>query len=196
MSATKKSIKGTKTEINLANSYLAESQAYARYTFYAEQADKEEYFPIGEVFRETAANELRHAKVYFKFLEGGSLETTLPVDTGIIGTTAENLAISIREEREEGVDFYINAALVADNEGFPEIAEHFRAIATIEETHMKRFEAYLKQVTDGTVWKRDTPITWRCLVCGYEYKGTQPPEECPACDHPYQHYMAMDMLDF
>ena len=64
-----KSIKGTKTELNLAASYMAEAQAYARYTYYAQQADKENYFPIGEVFRETAANELHHGKVFFKMLE-------------------------------------------------------------------------------------------------------------------------------
>ena len=42
-----KSIKGTQTEKNLAISYMNEAQAYARYTFYAQQADKENYFPIG-----------------------------------------------------------------------------------------------------------------------------------------------------
>lgn len=190
---TKKSIKGTQTEVNLSKSYMAEAQAYARYTFYATQADKELYFPIGEVFRDTAANELRHGKIYFKYLEGGSLETTMSVDTGVIGTTAENLAISIHEERDEGVDFYLAAAKTAREEGFDDIAEHFEAIAAIERHHMERFEKYLKQVQDGTVWKRDKPITWHCMVCGYEYVGTTPPAKCPACDHPYQHYKAMDM---
>lgn len=33
-----KSIKGTQTEKNLAISYMNEAQAYARYTFYAQQA--------------------------------------------------------------------------------------------------------------------------------------------------------------
>ena len=37
----KKSIKGTKTEKNLAIAYMAESGAYSRYTYYAQQADKE-----------------------------------------------------------------------------------------------------------------------------------------------------------
>ncbi|MDE6452895.1 MAG: rubrerythrin family protein [Muribaculaceae bacterium] len=188
-----KSIKGTQTEINLATAYMAESQAYARYTYYATQADKEEYFPIGEVFRETAANELRHGKVYFKFLEGGKVDMPMNVDAGIIGTTAENLKISISEEEFEGVDFYLAAAKTARKEGFNDIADHFEAIAKIENTHKERFQKYLEQVENGTVWKRDKPITWKCLVCGYEHVGTTPPEECPACDHPYQHYMAMDM---
>lgn len=193
MATTSKSIKGTRTEKNLVISYLAESSAYTRYTFYAAQADKEEYFPIGEIFRNTAANELRHSKVYFKFLEGGSITVPVAADAGVIGTTAENLATAAAEERAEGVDLYTGFAKVAEEEGFTEIAEHFRAIAEIEARHEARFNAYLKQVKDGTVWKRDKPIKWQCLVCGYVYEGTTPPEKCPACDHPYQHYIALDM---
>lgn len=193
MATSTKSIKGTQTEKNLAIAYLSESQANARYTFYAQQADKENYYPIGEVFRETAANELHHGKVYFKILEGGHMDVTMGVDTGIIGTTAENLAIAIGEE-EEDAEFYVKAAQTAEAEGFPEVAEHFRSIAEVEETHKKRFQAYLDQVNAGTVWKREKPITWRCLVCGFEYTGTEPPQICPACSHPYQHYIGLDML--
>ena len=190
--STKKSIRGTKTEANLVISYLAESSAYTRYQFYAQQADKENYFPIGEIFRQTAANEMHHAKVYFKFLEGGSITVPVAADAGVIGTTAENLQIAANEERSEGVDLYTGFAKVADEEGFPEIAEHFRAIATIEQRHENRFMYYLQQVKDGTVWKREKPIKWQCLVCGYVYEGTTPPEVCPACDHPYQHYIGLD----
>ena len=153
-----KSIKGTQTEKNLVASYVAESTAYSRYTFYAAQADKELFFPIGETFR-----------------------------------TATNLRISANEEMVEGVQMYTDAAKVADEEGFPEIASHFRAIAEIENRHHARFEAYIKQIETGTVWKREVPIKWQCLVCGYVYEGLEPPKVCPACDHPYQHYIALDM---
>lgn len=192
MTKSKKSIKGTQTEKNLVIAYLAESSAYTRYTFYAQQADKEEYFPIGEIFRETADNELRHGKVFFKFLEGGSVNVPMDVDAGVIGDTASNLATAAHEEMVEGVELYTASAKVADEEGFTDIASHFREIAEIEELHRKRFERYLKQVEDGTVWKRDKAIKWKCLVCGYVHEGTEPPKVCPACDHPYQHYMAMD----
>lgn len=193
--ATTKSIKGTQTEKNLVIAYAAESMAYSRYTFYAAQADKENYFPVGEIFRETAKNELRHAKVFFKFLEGGSVEVNVAVDAGVIGDTASNLATAMKEEETEGVELYTNAAKVAEKEGFPEIASHFRAIASIEQHHHDRFARYLKQVQDGTVWKRDKPVTWRCLVCGYTFVGTEPPAVCPACDHPREHYMAIDEED-
>lgn len=188
-----KDIRGTKTERCLVAAYVSESTAFTRYTFYAAQADKENYFPIGQIFRETADNELRHAKVFFKMLQGGSVNVDLDVDSGVIGDTATNLAIASEEERVEGVEQYQASAKIADEEGFPEIAEHFRAIAKIEETHRRRFDIYLKQVKEGTVWKREKPIKWKCLVCGYIYEGTTPPDPCPACDHPYQHYMALDV---
>lgn len=195
MTATKKSIKGTQTEKNLVIAYVAESGAYTRYTYYAKQADKEKYFPIGQIFRETAENELHHGKVFFSFLEGGSLPVTVGVDAGVIGDTASNLATAAHEELVEGVELYKKSAEVADAEGFPEIAAHFRAIATVEERHRRRFDRYLKQVKEGTVWKREKPIKWQCLVCGFEYEGTEPPKVCPGCDHPYQHYMALDIAD-
>lgn len=189
---TTKDIKGTQTEKKLVISYFAESTAYSRYTFYAAAADKENYYPIGEVFRETAANELHHAKIFFKYLEGGKVSVNLTADAGVIGDTASNLATAIEEEQNEGYEFYDACAKTADAEGFPEIASHFRAIAKIETEHHARFQHYLKQVQEGTVWKRDKPIKWQCLVCGYVYEGTTPPQKCPACDHPYQHYMALD----
>lgn len=188
------SIKGTKTEQNLVNAYMAESQAYARYTYYAAQAEKEGYFPIQKVFEGTAANELRHGKVYMKMLEGGTVSCNASVDAVSIKDTASNLKIAIHEESAEGFELYLENAKVADKEGFPDIAEHFRAIASIEKHHMERFQTLLDQVKGGTVWKRNTPIKWQCLVCGYIHEGTEPPKTCPACDHPYQHYMPLDII--
>lgn len=190
--ATTKSIKGTQTEKNLVIAYLAESSAYTRYTFYAKQAEKENYFPVSEVFKATADNELRHGKVFFKFLEGGSITVPMNADAGVIGDTASNLATAAHEEMVEGVELYTNSAKVAEEEGFPEIAEHFRAIAEVENHHRERFERYLKHVQDGTLWKREKPVKWQCLVCGYIFEGTEPPKTCRACDHPYQHYIALD----
>lgn len=191
--AQARSIKDTRTEQNLVNSYMNESQSYARYMFYAQQAQKENYFPIQKVFEETAANELHHAKVFMKLLEQGQVECTSIVDADKIADTATNLQIAINEERVEGVKAYIEAALIAREEGFPEIADHFEAIAKIEAHHQQRFQTHLDQVKAGTIWKRDHDITWECLVCGYHFVGKEPPKQCPACDHPYQHYMALDI---
>lgn len=192
MTKATKSIKGTKTEKCLVDAYVSESEAYTRYTYYAKQATKENYFGIADVFNETAANELHHGKVFFKMLEGGEVATTLKVSAGTIADTASNLKQAAQGEHVEGVEQYKKAAEIADSEGFTEIADHFRAIAKVELHHERRFDRYYKEVTEGTVWKREKPIRWMCLVCGYIYEGTEPPEVCPGCDHPREHYVALD----
>lgn len=187
-----KSIKGTKTEQYIVNSYMAETQAYARYTYYAQAADKESYFPVGVVFRETANNELRHAKVFLKMLENTDMKCSTSVDAGFLGNTEANLKTSLEEESVGGYEYYAEAAKVAREEGFDDIASHFEAIGSVEKTHYDRFQVMLNHIQNGTLWKREKPVTWKCLVCGYTEVGTVPPTKCPGCDHPYQHYVALE----
>lgn len=189
----KKSIIGTRTEQNVVNAFVDETGATARYGFYAKQADKELYFPVGVIFRETAENELAHAKVFLKMLENTEVPATTMVDAGFLGQTADNLRTAIREEKAAGYVFYHRAAKEAREEGFDDIATHFDAIAEVEKFHHDRFQQLLKMVEDGTMWKRDHPIKWQCLVCGYIHEGLTPPDVCPGCDHPYQHYFPWDL---
>lgn len=185
-----KSLKGTKTEQNLANAYISESAAVTRYTFFAQSAQKESYFQIANIFTETAANELHHAKIFLKLIqEGGVVTAPIAVDPGVLTPTVDNLKVAAAEEKTEGVEQYIHSAETAEEEGFPEIAETFRAISTIERHHMERFDLLRWRIENGTTWKREKPIKWQCLVCGYIFEGVQPPEKCPACKHPYQHFM-------
>lgn len=192
MSTVKKDIRGSQTEKNIVAAYLAESSAYTRYTFYAKQAQKELYIPVQLVFEETAANELHHSKVFFKMLQGGNVTVPMSADAGVIGDTVSNLECAAHEEWTEGVEMYRNSAATAREEGFDDIASHFEAIASIEEHHRMRYDRYIKHIKDGTLWKRDKPIRWRCTVCGYIFEGTEPPLVCPACNHPRQHYIAID----
>ena len=186
-------LKGTKTEQNLWEAFAGESQARNKYTFFASVAKKEGYEQLAAIFEETAANELHHGKVFMKMLEGGVVNCNVGVDAVKIQDTASNLRISINEEHYEAMDQYFADAKVAEEEGFSDIASHFRAIAEVEKHHMERFSRYLKRLEDGTLWKREEPISWECMVCGYIFVGTEPPAVCPACDHPYQHYRALDM---
>lgn len=190
---SEKSIKGTKTEVNLANAYISESCAYSRYTYFGQQAQKEGYYQYADIFNETAANELHHAKIFLKYLtEGAVASQPIGVDPGILSPTVDNLKVAAAEEEKEGVEQYINSAKTAEEEGFVEIAERFRAIATVEAHHKARFDKMRERIETGTVWKRDTPIKWQCQVCGYIFEGVEPPEKCPACYHPYQHFMPME----
>lgn len=187
-------LKGTRTEKNLAEAYVAESMAYTRYIYFGKTAKKEEYYHFANIFNETADNELHHAKIYLKLLQNGAVEAgPISVDPGILKPTLECCKIAASEEEMEGVKMYREAAEVAEEEGFHDIADVFNAIASIENHHKERFDLMAWQIENDKVWKRDTPIKWQCLVCGYIFEGTEPPEVCPACSHPYQHFMPADL---
>ena len=183
-----KSIKGTKTEKNLLTSFAGESQARMRYTYFASVAKKEGYEQIAAIFQETADQEKEHAKRMFKWLEGGMVEITASYPAGVIATTAENLKAAAAGENEEWSADYPHFADVADAEGFPAIAIMYRNIAVAERGHEERYLALLKNLEDGTVFKKAEAVTWQCRNCGFVYTGTDAPEMCPACLHPQAHF--------
>lgn len=183
-----KSIKGTRTEQNLLKSFAGESQARSRYTFFASVAKKEGYEQIAAVFTETAEQEKEHAKRFFKFLEGGMVEITASYPAGVIGTTAENLKAAAEGEREEWDILYRDFAAIADEEGFPMIAEAFRRIALVEAEHESRYLKLLERVISDGVFEREEEIEWQCRNCGYVHKGRKAPKKCPACEHPQSYF--------
>jgi rubrerythrin len=183
-----KSVRGTKTEQNLLKSFAGESQARNRYTYAAGVARKEGFIQIADIFEETANQEKEHAKRFFKFLEGGELEITACFPAGVTGSTAENLLASANGEHEEHTLLYPAFAATAQEEGFPEIAAVWTAISVAEKQHEKRYRDLLANVETGRVFKRDQATVWRCRNCGYLHDGSEPPQKCPACDHPQAHF--------
>ncbi len=181
-------LKGSKTEKNLLTAFAGESQARNRYTFFASQAKKDGYVQIQLVFEETAAQEKEHASRLFKKLEGGSVEVKASFPAGVIGTTAENLKEAAGGENWEWTDMYPSFAKTAREEGFAEIGDMFEAIAIAEKQHEKRYLGLLSNIEKGTVFKKDKPVVWRCINCGYLHEGSEAPLECPACAHPQSYY--------
>jgi rubrerythrin len=182
------SLKGTATEQNLLKSFAGESQARNRYTFFASQAKKDGFVQIADIFEETANQEKEHAKRFFKFLEGGDVEITATFPAGIIGSTAENLLAAADGEHEEHSMLYPAFAATARKEGFTGIAAVWDAISVAEKQHEKRYRDLLANLENGRVFKRDQEVVWRCRNCGYLHKGSQAPNECPACAHPQAHF--------
>ena len=183
-----KSLKGTKTEANLWAAFAGESQARNKYTYYASKAKKDGFEQMAAIFQETADQEKEHAKRMFKWLEGGMVEITASYPAGVISTTAENLKAAAAGENEEWTADYPHFADVADEEGFPAIAVMYRNIAIAEKGHEERYLALLKNLEDGTVFKKAEAVTWQCRNCGFIHTGDSAPELCPACLHPQAYF--------
>ena len=166
---------GTQTEKNLEAAFAGESQARNKYTYFASKAKKEGFEQIAALFLETADNEKEHAKLWFKELNG-------------IGDTAENLAAAAAGENYEWTDMYEGFARTADEEGFPELAAKFRAVAAIEKRHEERYRALLHNVETAEVFKRSEVKVWGCRNCGHIVVGTEAPKVCPVCAHPQSYF--------
>jgi rubrerythrin len=181
-------MKGSRTEKNLLASFAGESQARNRYTYFASQAKKEGFVQISKIFEETANQEKEHAKRFFKQLEGGDVEIQAAFPAGVIGTTAENLKAAAAGEHCEWTDIYPEFAKIAREEGFEAAALIWEAVSVAEKQHEKRYVDLLRNVERGKVFKKDKPVTWRCINCGYLHEGDEAPESCPACAHPRAYF--------
>ncbi len=183
-----KSIKGTQTEKNLLTAFAGESQARNRYTYFASQARQEGFVQISMIFEETANQEKEHAKRFFKFLEGGEARVEAAFPAGPIGSSAENLKAAAAGENYEWTEMYPGFAKVAREEGFEPIAKVFEAVCVAERQHEKRYNDLRANVENGTVFKKDRKVVWRCINCGYLFEGEEAPKACPACAHPQAYY--------
>ncbi len=186
-----KTIKGTRTEKNLLKSFAGESQAKNRYAFYAKVAKKEGFEQIAAFFEETAMNEESHAKIFFNFLEGGTVEITATYPAGRTGTTAENLKAAAEGENEEWTMLYPEFAKVASEEGFPKVATAYKLIAQVEEHHEKRYLKLLSNMEKNRIFEKEEKVYWICRKCGYIHYGAKALMNCPACAHPQAYFELM-----
>lgn len=182
------SVKGTKTERNLLTAFAGESQARNRYTFFASAARKEGFEQIANIFMETAENEKEHAKVFFKYLEGGDTEIMAAYPAGMIKDTKSNLEAAAAGENLEWTTIYADFSKIAVDEGFPEIARSFEQIAKVEKFHESRYRKLAGNIASSEVFKKKAVVKWHCTNCGYVFEGTEAPKECPACKHPQAYY--------
>jgi rubrerythrin len=185
-------LKGSQTEKNLLTAFAGESQARNRYSYFASKAKKEGFVQIASIFEETANQEKEHAKRFFKFLEGGEVEFTGAFPAGKIGSTLENLKAAAAGEKHENTTMYPEFSQIAREEGFPEIALVFEAVAVAEKYHETRYACLAANLENNRVFQREAEVVWRCRNCGYTKEGKEAPAMCAACFHPQAHFELMD----
>ena len=165
-------LKGPETYKNLLATFAGEARARDKYDLYGEKANAEGLVYVGDVFRETAHNEYAHAReVFDRFL-------------GKIQNTEGNLMDSARGEAKEANSIYKEYERTARAEGFNDIADFYKELAEVEETHEERFMEIYNRLKSGTLYNRNVESLWQCTNCGYIYEGLQVPELCPLCHFP------------
>ena len=180
--------KESQTAKNLLIPFSLESQARTRYNFFAQKARDEGYIQISRIFDDTSAQEYEHALRFFKFFNGGELETTWTFPAGVIRDTRANLISAAELEESVHSSIYPGFARVALEEGFQRAADTFNAISVSEVQHEKMYRQLATNIVAGKTFSKDKEQTWKCLSCGYIHKGKDAPDKCPACVKPSNYF--------
>ncbi|TFH02765.1 MAG: rubrerythrin family protein [Calditrichales bacterium] len=155
----------SKTEKNLKEAFAGESQAFQKYSAFADKAEKDGFPNIARLFRTTAQAERIHAEGHLKAMDG-------------IGSTSENLQAAIGGETYEYTEMYppMLDAAVAENHAAKRM---FGYAVEAEAIHARFYQLALEAVRQG-VDLNETNI-YLCPVCGHLEFGN-PPEKCPICN--------------
>lgn len=175
-------LKNTKTEKNLMEALKGEALAHLKYQFYRSVISNfsKEY---EQILDEIIHNEKEHGKIWFKQLHDGEMPSNV-----------ENLLDAYMGEKYEHLEMYPQFSRVAKEEGFDEIAKLFEEIAKIEGYHMELFEKLRNNIKEDKTFKGDEDC-WKCLNCGYQYKGDIGIDVCPICNHPRKHFIKIKKGD-
>lgn len=169
-------LKGSKTEKCLYKTFAGECRARTKYSLYSERAKCEGFRWISEIFDVTSNNEKAHARiVYNEFLKK-------------IGCTEENLVEAAKGEAEESKKTYKEFEDIARDEGFIEIADFYKELQEVEESHCQRFGELAEKIRKDELYKSNETKLWQCMNCGYIYEGDSAPKNCPLCGYPREYF--------
>ena len=160
------------TTENLKEAFAGESQAFQKYTSFAEKAEKDGMPNIARLFRTTAQAERIHAAGHFQALDG-------------VGDTVANLKAAIGGETYEFEDMYppmLAKAIEEDHKA----KRMFGFAVDAERIHAELYAKALAAAEKG----EDLAETnfYLCPVCGHIEFGAAP-ERCPICNVPASKYV-------
>lgn len=194
-----KDFKQSETVKNLMRAFAGESQARNRYTFAASAAKKEGLPVVESVFTFTAGQEKEHAEIFYNYLKDLKGETIFidggyPVD--LYDCSLDLLKAARHNEYEEYQDVYKNFGDIAKEEGFAQIANTFHMIAEIEKVHGDRFQMFADYIEKNQLFVSEVETGWMCLNCGYVFRGTQAPAQCPVCHHEQGYFIRLELAPY
>ena len=175
----------SETKKNLAKAFAAECQAGARYQFMATNAQNEKLFFIKDTMKMLAKNEMAHAKLFYDYIVDNSGKETIVDFEADYSYLESKLATSLKKEAEielrEFEEIYPEFAEVAKSEGFSDIAESFRLVAKVEQSHASILNMLSKEFAQGTMYKNRTKQVLRCTNCGHLELRNDGWKTCPLC---------------
>lgn len=184
----------SKTKENLARSFAGECQEGARYQFMAQTAMQDGYTYMSALIRTIAHNEMAHAKQFFQMItkHGGEDVQNIEICAGYpfgSGELKDLLKLESENEKSSAESIYPQFAEIAEEEGYPEVAELFKLVAEVERGHEQILEQLCDELKKGTLYKcTEGEGCFKCDECGTVQSCKSAPKECPLCHQPQGYY--------
>lgn len=168
---------------NLQAAYDGESNAAARYTAFAKQADKEGYAGVAGLFRAAAKAEQVHAASHAAVIKKMGAQPKADVKTPEVKTTKENLQAAIKGETYERDVMYPEFLKQARAEANAGAVRSFNYAKAAEAEHAKLYQQASDELEQ---WKGGREF-YVCPTCGYTVTKI-PGKKCPTCFEPTDQY--------
>jgi len=184
----------SQTQQNLLKAFTGESQARNKYHMFAKVARKEGLEWVARVFEETEDNERAHAEELFEMIEGSVIAPQIDLEIKAYGNTSDNLKMAAEGEKYEWTTMYPDFEKTAITEKLAEPTRLFGNLKKVEEKHEERYIIIAKHLDSKTLYDMDVELEWKCVNCGFIYKGKAPPAKCPVCKKPKEWYMPLGLV--
>ena len=181
------------TQQNLLKAFAGESQARNKYDIFAKCARKEGLEWVARVFEETSGNERAHAEELFEQITD-SVKTPTELSIEPYKKTLDNLKMAAEGEKYEWTSMYPDFEKMALEEKETDAAKLFGSLKLVEEKHEERYIIIARKLDDKTLYDANAILEWKCVNCGFIYKGKQPPANCPVCKKPFTWYMPLGLV--
>jgi rubrerythrin len=183
----------SQSQQNLLKAFAGESMARNKYTTFAKIARKDNLEWIARIFEETADNERAHAAELFEQISG-QINITGDLSINPFSKTSDNLKAAAAGEKYEWTTMYPDFEKTAIAEKDVNAARLFGQLKKVEEKHEERYIILAKKMDSNTLYNSEAILEWKCVNCGYIYKGKMPPQKCPVCQKPYSWYMPLGLV--
>jgi rubrerythrin len=167
----------SKTFQNIQSAIDGKTDTSTDYHIFSDQAHREGYIQIANIFDSFADQEQEHAEVLIRLVNNGELPDT-----------KRNLSVSADEEEFFWTELYKSYAETAREEGFEDIARLFERIASADRQHSFVLGQLQKNLATNNTFCRNIQEIWICLKCGNVHWGSCAPEVCPLCGYPQGYY--------
>lgn len=163
-------IEGTNTKLNLVKAFEIEAIRRTEYSIYSEIAESQGYKELSRLLKLYARNKDEHAKLWFKWINEGSLPSLI-----------ECFENALAKEQEKTKELYKNFAEIAKCEGIEHIAGLFNNLAIIETIHLERLQKVIIKLKDNARPDKEGFFNWTCSNCGRIFIQKEEPDYCQLC---------------